>query len=78
MVKIIKEVNNPFELAKKERLEWLFNYLTEKKNIPYLELLSMLQIKFGVSENTAKAYIRVIVSSNKFFLKHGIVSKKNE
>ena len=73
MVEIRKNVVNPFEEAKKERLEWLLKYTKARLETPFLELLSMLQVRFGMSENTARQYIRVLVNSGEYENRSGVI-----
>ena len=73
MVEIHKTVINPFEEAKKERLEWLIKYCKTREEIPHLQLMSLLQVRFGVSEDTARAYIRVLINSGDFENRSGVI-----
>ena len=76
MVEIRKNIVNPFEEAKKERLVWLMKYLETRQEAPYLQILSILQTRYGISEDTAKQYVRVLINSGSFENQQGIIVYK--
>ncbi len=76
MVQIIKKVENPFEKAKRERLVWLGNFMRGNIGVNYLDLLAILQKRFGVSLKTAREYITVCIRGSGLYWKEKILTKE--
>jgi len=76
MVEIIKNVVNPFEEAKKERLKWLSGFLKENIPISFIKVVSILEFNYGVSKKTAKDYILAVTINLDLDRIEGIIQKK--
>ena len=60
LVKMTKQVINPFEEARKERLQWVIGFMSSQElPINSRKITSLIELKYGVSQKTAKDYIRV-------------------
>lgn len=71
-----KEIINPFEEAKKQRLRWLSDFLSRQKMpIDYYEVTSLLEAKYGIKLRTAKDYLRVVMIQQKLVQREGKIQK---
>ncbi len=74
---IKKTIINPYEEARKQRLVWLGEFLSQNVGVEYRSICSLLQRKFGISDRTAREYIKAVVDGTNLKFINGKLEKVN-